>query len=249
MSASPPSRDSAHTTGEQGSPGSPRDRARTVKRSKSRRGIRVAVLLLLALSVFQYLNGGSVTWPAQVARSALESLTEFTGSPNAGWRRAADAVEKIGGAREGEPAPEFDLTGRVVRVADGDTVSVLDERNMQHKVRLFGIDTPEQNQPYGNAAKKALLDLVSQETVGVVVVTTDSYGRKVGTLYHDGVNINVAMVASGYAWWYQHFAPYERKLAASEQQARDARIGLWADPHPVPPWDWRRGQRNADRQR
>lgn len=249
MSASPPSRDPARTASEQGSTGGLRNHARTVKRSKPRRGLGIAVLLLLALSVFQYLDGGRVTWPAQAARSVLESLSQFAGSPNAGWRRAADAVEKIGAAREGEPAPEFDLTGRVVRVADGDTVSVLDERNTQHKVRLFGIDTPEQNQPYGNAAKKALLDLVSQETVGVVVITTDSYGRKVGTLYHDGVNINVAMVASGYAWWYQHFAPYERKLAASEQQARDARIGLWADPHPVPPWEWRRGQRNAHQQR
>ena len=81
--------------------------------------------------------------------------------------------------------------------------------------------------------------------MGVVVVTRDDYGRTVGTLYRDGVNINVAMVANGYAWWYQHFAPYERKLAESEQQARQQKLGLWADPHPVPPWDWRRGQRSA----
>lgn len=203
------------------------------------------MLVLLALSLFQYLNSGAVTWPGAAGRALLETLAEYAGRPEAGWRRAADAVGKVGAAREGEPAPDFDLTGRVVRVADGDTVSILDASNSQHKVRLFGIDTPEQNQPFGKAAKNALRDLVSQKTVGVVVVTTDSYGRTVGTLYHDAVNINVAMVASGYAWWYQHFAPYERKLAAAEQQAREQRLGLWSEPHPVPPWDWRRGQRRA----
>jgi endonuclease YncB( thermonuclease family) len=203
------------------------------------------VLVLLALSLFQYLNSGAVTWPSAAGRTVVDALTGFAGSPNTGWRRAADAMEKIGAAREGKPASAFDLQGRVVRVADGDTVSVLDADNTQHKVRLFGIDTPEHNQPYGNAAKKALLELVGQQTVGVVVVTTDSYGRSVGTLYHDGVNINLAMVERGNAWWYRHFAPYERKLAAAEQLARDQRVGLWADPDPVPPWDWRRGQRRA----
>jgi endonuclease YncB( thermonuclease family) len=207
------------------------------------------VLVLLGLSLFQYVNSGAVTWPGEAGRTVTDTLTEFVGRPEAGWRRAAQAIDSVGAAREGEPVPAFDLQGRVVRVADGDTVSLLDADNTQHKVRLFGIDTPEQNQPYGRAAKKALLDLVGQRKVGVVVVTTDSYGRTVGTLYHDGVNINAAMVASGYAWWYRHFAPHERKLAVVEQQARDRRVGLWADPHPVPPWDWRRGQRKAAGQR
>jgi endonuclease YncB( thermonuclease family) len=212
---------------------------------KLRRGIRNAALILVAFSLIQYLDTGTVRWPAQAAHAVLGALKEFAGNPHAGWRLAADAMESIGAARDGDTAPDFDLTGRVVRVADGDTVSLLDRNNTQHKVRLFGIDTPEQNQPYGNAAKKVLLDLVGQKTVGVVVVTTDSYGRKVGTLYLDGVNINVAMVERGYAWWYQHFAPHEIKLAASEQQARQQRLGLWADPDPVPPWEWRRGQRRA----
>ncbi len=141
--------------------------------------------------------------------------------------------------------PDFDLTGRVVRIADGDTVSILDATNTQHKVRLYGIDTPERDQPFGKAAKTALMQQVDEKTVGVVVVTTDSYGRKVGTLYQQGVNINVAMVANGYAWWYQHYAPHERKLAMAEQQARAHRLGLWAAPHPIPPWDWRRRQRQT----
>lgn len=216
---------------------------------KSRRPLRNAALILVAFTLIQYLSTGTVNWPAQAFHAVMGSLQEFAGNPRAGWRLAADAMESIGAAREGETAPTFDLTGRVVRVADGDTVSVLDEHNTQYKVRLFGIDTPEQDQPYGNAAKKMLLGLVGQKSVGVVVVTTDSYGRKVGTLYHEGININAAMVERGYAWWYQHFAPHEIKLAASEQQARQQRLGLWAEANPVPPWEWRRGQRRpGDRQ-
>ena len=145
--------------------------------------------------------------------------------------------------RQAEVAQHIDLAGRVVRVADGDTVTVLDRRNTQHKVRLYGIDSPERDQPYGKAAKNALQRLIDNRPVEVVVVAKDSYGRTVGTLYRDGVNLNEAMVAAGYAWWYQHFAPKERKLATSEQQAREQRLGLWADPHPVPPWEWRRSKR------
>ncbi len=203
------------------------------------------MLAVLAIFALHRVTHGLFTAPGDTVRAARDSVTGYATRPEASWRQAANALESVGAAREGDPAPEFDLSGRVVRVADGDTVSLLDAHNTQHKVRLYGIDTPEQSQPYGRAAKNALRDLVSQQSVGVVVVTTDTYGRKVGTLYHDGVNINAAMVASGYAWWYQHFAPYERKLAAAEEQARRDRLGLWADPHPVPPWDWRRGQRAA----
>jgi endonuclease YncB( thermonuclease family) len=140
-------------------------------------------------------------------------------------------------------APHVDLAGRVVRVADGDTVTVLDRRNTQHKVRLYGIDSPERDQPYGKAAKNALQRLIDNRPVEVVVVAKDSYGRTVGTLYRDGVNLNEAMVAAGYAWWYQHFAPNERRLEEAEQRARAQRIGLWSEPRPVAPWDWRRRQR------
>ena len=145
--------------------------------------------------------------------------------------------------RQSGVAPHVDLAGRVVRVADGDTVTVLDRRNTQHKVRLYGIDSPERDQPYGKAAKNALQRLIDNRPVEVVVVAKDSYGRTVGTLYRDGVNLNEAMVAAGYAWWYQHFAPNERRLEEAEQRARAQRVGLWAEPRPVAPWDWRRRQR------
>ncbi|MEZ5571875.1 MAG: thermonuclease family protein [Halioglobus sp.] len=217
-------------------------RGRSYK-AKTLRRLRTITVLLLGFSLFQYLSTGSVSWPGQVLRQATQALGEFATRPEAGWRRASDTLEELGASREAETAPAFDLTGRVVRVADGDTVSVLDEHNKQTKVRLYGIDSPERDQPYGNAAKRVLLDRVSQQQVGVVVVTRDSYGRTVGTLYHKGDNINLAMVASGYAWWYQHYAPYEHSLALAEQQAREQHLGLWQDPDPVPPWEWRHSKR------
>ena len=213
------------------------------KRTKRWRQLRNVLLLLLGFSLVQYVNTGSLSWPGKLFRHVTESLKDYATRPEASWRQATDALEEIGAAREGKPVPAFDLTGRVVRIADGDTVSILDRTNTQHKVRLYGIDTPERDQPYGKSAKQVLTHWVDEKNVGVVVVDTDSYGRTVGTLYREGTNINVAMVSGGHAWWYQHYAPHEYNLAAAEQKARKQGLGLWADPRPVPPWDWRRGQR------
>jgi len=213
------------------------------KRGRTYRRLRFLLVVLLGISLAQYLATGTLDWPRQLLRSVTDTARDQASSPQAGWRVATDALESLGAAREGDPIPAFDLSGRVVRVADGDTVSVLDASNTQYKIRLFGIDTPEQDQPYGGAAKRALADLVSNRTVGVVVVATDDYGRQVGTLYRDGTNINLAMVAGGHAWWYRHYAPHERRLEVAEQAAREQRLGLWATTNPVPPWDWRRARR------
>ena len=167
-------------------------------------------------------------------------MGEYAGRPDAGWRKASDALDKIGSAKDGFPASGVDLTGRVVRVADGDTLSVLDNSNTQHKIRLYGIDTPERDQPHGKASRKALSALVAGQTVGIVVVETDKYDRTVGTVYLGKRNINLAMVEGGHAWWYRYHARHERPLEAAESEARKQKRGLWADPAPVPPWDWRR---------
>ena len=221
--------------------GANRNRARVV--SKRRRHIGIAILLVAGLSFAQYFTAGSVSWPATMLRAAKEALQDTSARHDAGWRRITDLLERLGTAREADPMPDFDLAGRVVRIADGDTVSVLATDNQQYKVRLFGIDTPERDQPHGAIAKRALAELIDNRTVGVVVVDTDDYGRKVGTLFHEGTNINLAMVASGNAWWYRHYAPHERQLAMAEKAARNERRGLWLRSDPVPPWDWRRGRR------
>ena len=197
---------------------------------------------LAVVSLFQYASTGEVTWPATVYGKLSGALRDDKGSPEASWRKAADKLEEMGAAREGRPVPEFGITGRVVRVADGDTISVLDSNNTQYRIRLHGIDTPERDQPYGKTAWHALSTLVAGKTVGVVVLGKDSYGRTDGIVYLEHDNINLAMVAGGHAWWYRHYAPNDRMLAATEQVARDEKRGLWASPEPVAPWDWRRQQ-------
>lgn len=244
MNQSPVTRDTSRTGGKKRrSRGKKSDVSGGSGTTKKMRQLRIVVVLLLGFSLLQYLESGTVNWPTALFHKVTKTLGNYTTRPEAGWRRATESLEKLGAVREGQTPPHFDLTGRVVRIADGDTVSILDATNTQHKVRLYGIDTPERGQPYGKAAKNMLMQLVDKKNVGVVVVTTDSYGREVGTLYREGLNINFAMVATGYAWWYQRYAPHERNLAESEQQARTQGLGLWADSHPVPPWEWRRGRR------
>jgi len=203
------------------------------------RGLRNLLLLVVAASVLQWLTQGEVSWPGQL----LDRTQEYISRPEAGWHQAKDALEKQGAAREGQPLPKFDLRGRVVRVADGDTVSLLDEHGEQHKIRFYGIDTPELQQSFGREASAALSRMVYRREVGVVVVDIDDYQRKVGTVYVDGIDVNLALVAQGYAWWYRYHAPHERALQNAEQTARREQRGLWANARAVAPWNWRRSHR------
>ncbi len=210
---------------------------------RSWRPWRNLVLALVGVSLFQYATSGEVTWPAAVAEKIGSMLRPHGDGPQASWREATDRLEEMGAAREGRPTPAFGITGRVVRVADGDTVSVLDGSNTQHKIRLQGIDAPERNQRYGKKSRDALSGMVAGRNVGVEVLGKDSYGRSNGVLYIGERNINLAMVAAGHAWWYRYYAPDDHPLKAAEGKARAAKLGLWAEPDPVPPWDWRRQQK------
>ena len=206
---------------------------------------RNLLLAVAGVSLFQFATSGAVTWPAVVAGKFGITLREYANRPQASWREATDKLEEMGAAREGQPIPAFGITGRVVRVADGDTISVLDRNNTQYKIRLHGIDTPERNQRYGKQSRAALSAMVSGKNVGVAVLGKDRYGRTDGTVYLDERNINLAMVAAGHAWWYRHYAPNDRPLQAAQEQARAANLGLWGEPNPIPPWDWRRQQKYA----
>jgi len=204
---------------------------------------RNVLLALVAISLFQYVRSGEITWPAAAVIKLGDTLGHYANRPGASWRQAADELEELGEAREGQPIPGFGITGRVVRIADGDTISVLDHTNTQYKIRLHGIDTPERDQRYGQKAWDALSGMVAGKTVGVVVLGEDSYGRTDGTVYQGERNINLAMVAGGHAWWYRYYAPNDHVLQAAENTARAEKLGLWAEPNPVPPWDWRRQQK------
>jgi len=136
------------------------------------------------------------------------------------------------------------LTGKVVGVADGDTITVLDDTNTQHKIRLSGIDAPEKKQPFGQRSKQSLSDMVFDKEVTVATTKRDKYKREVGKVLVGGIDANLEQVKRGMAW---HYKAYEREQPAidrkvyadAENESRAARRGLWADADPMPPWDYR----------
>lgn len=137
------------------------------------------------------------------------------------------------------------LTGHVVKVTDGDTITVLDDSKIQHKIRLAGIDAPERKQPYGEASRKHLASLVAGQTVTVNWNKLDKYRRIVGVVVFNGQDVNLEQIRNGYAWHYKTYereqSPADRKLYANtEVGARAKRLGLWKDLNPMPPWEWRK---------
>lgn len=135
-------------------------------------------------------------------------------------------------------APES-YPAKVVGISDGDTLTVLRGRE-QVRVRLHGIDCPESRQDFGTRARQLAADLAFGEVVTVEPVDTDRYGRIVAVVtLPDGRTLNHELVKAGLAWWYRRYAPDDRTLAALEAEARAARLGLWSQPEPTPPWEWR----------
>jgi micrococcal nuclease len=130
-------------------------------------------------------------------------------------------------------APAEEFTGKVVGVADGDTITVLRDRT-PIKVRLHGIDCPERGQDFGSQAKAFTAKLVFGQVVKVVPRNTDRYGRTVAeVLLGDGRILNHELVKAGLAWWYRKYAPDDRALAQLEAEARAANRGLWSQPKPT----------------
>jgi endonuclease YncB( thermonuclease family) len=140
------------------------------------------------------------------------------------------------------------LTGRVVGIADGDTLTLLDETNTQHKVRLSGIDSPEKKQPFGQHCKQSLSALAYGRTVAVEANKRDRYGRVIGKVLVDGEDANLEQVRRGCAWHYKQYQNEQTlndRLAynTAEESARASGVGLWTDREPVPPWGWRKARR------
>ena len=137
-----------------------------------------------------------------------------------------------------------DLTGRVVAIGDGDTLTLLTARREQVRIRLADIDTPERGQPYANRARQALSDLAVGKAIRVAVRDTDRYGRTVGRVFAGAQDVNAEMVRRGAAWVFRRYSD-EPALLRLEQIARAERRGLWGLPEAqrVPPWEWRAAER------
>ena len=141
------------------------------------------------------------------------------------------------------PVQAAELVGRVVGVADGDTLRVLVEQR-EVVVRLDQIDAPEKAQPFGQRSRQSLAELCFDQAVRVVTHGQDRYGRTIGTVFVGALDVNAEQVRRG---WAGAFLRYLREpvLLDIEREARAARRGLWSDPAPVAPWEWRAEQRDG----
>lgn len=145
------------------------------------------------------------------------------------------------------------VEGVVRAVYDGDTLLLLTPGGNRLKVRLYGIDAPETakpdkpGQPFGGAAKRALLSKVMGKGVSAEVIEIDQYQRPVAVIRYLGRDINREMVAEGMAWAYRQFlqGAYASHYLDAESRARSGRIGLWRDVNPQPPWEFRQGTRDG----
>jgi endonuclease YncB( thermonuclease family) len=191
---------------------------------------------------------------ANAVRSALRERTR----PGV-WRFsllvfAAAALLSISRPAASDPAPASGaeariLNGRVVGVTDGDTLTLLVDRE-QVRIRLAQIDAPESNQPYGKKAKAALSTLAFGKQARVEVVDIDRYGRTVGEIFVGEIDINHEMVREGHAWAYTKYS-HTTEIIELEDSARTAKKGLWALPENQrePPWIWRHTPRDPQPKR
>lgn len=136
------------------------------------------------------------------------------------------------------------FSGRVVGVADGDTITVLVNESDQYRVRLSGIDAPEKSQPFGQKSKASMSDLVYGKDVVVEWAKKDRYGRTIGVVLVNGQEAGLSMLRDGLAWHYKKYqheqSPADReRYRLAEDAARAERVGLWSDEAPIPPWEWR----------
>jgi endonuclease YncB( thermonuclease family) len=132
---------------------------------------------------------------------------------------------------------------RVVKIADGDTLTALSADLQQVKCRLYGIDAPEKKQAYGQASKLSLAELSFGRTAQIDIVGRDRYGRAICRVAVAGVDVNKEQIARGMAWMYREYAS-DPGYSNVETVAQSRRIGLWREARPVPPWAFRRAKRH-----
>jgi micrococcal nuclease len=186
-------------------------------------------LLIAGISLAQFIEEGELTWHRDVMQVFREYLYSFS-SPG-------KPVARIDTTNN-----SYDMAGRAIAVADGDTFTLRLNGQRDFRIRLFGIDTPESDQAFGRIAGRELADRILGKDVFIVLRDIDQYGRLVSTVYTEAGNINESMVRDGMAWWYRDFAEDEPGLGDAEAAARTAGLGLWQDSNPVPPWEWRRSR-------
>ncbi len=146
-------------------------------------------------------------------------------------------------------AQAVELHGRVVAVADGDTLTLLSSDNLQYRITLAGIDAPELAQEFGQQAKTSLSALALDQPVTANCSDKGEYLRALCVVSVGGKDLGLAQVSAGMAWWYRQYSSEQTAQARTDYEqaefnAKIRRLGLWNNKNPTPPWDWRRGRLN-----
>lgn len=139
----------------------------------------------------------------------------------------------------------FGITGKVVKVSDGDSF-FLRAGKKTYRVRMFGIDAPELHQDHGDICKKYLEDMILKKKVNIKVITEDKYGRKIGKVFYKNKDINLEMLKSGHAWFYEFYAKKNKKYAKSYKYAKENKLGIWKYENLENPRDYRLKNKRKD---
>lgn len=182
-------------------------------------------------------------------RERQRAILERNGQEENGTVTAGDTIVVKEAEDEKTPEtlrkPSTTAGDKVVGVKDGDTIVLL-VNGEEVTVRLYGVDTPEKNQPYGQRAKQYTSDQVFGKNVRLIINNKDRYGRTVGTIIlPDGRSLNEELIRNGFAWHYKEYSK-DKNLANAEVDARRFKRGLWQDPNPIAPWDFRKNQRTGN---
>ncbi len=142
-------------------------------------------------------------------------------------------------------ANSLELVGKVIKVSDGDTVTLLTDDKVSHKIRLNDIDAPEKKQAFGNKSRDNLASYIAGEIVTVKYKSKDKYGRILGTIYFENLDINLQQVKNGYAWVYKQYSK-NQTYYKEEQKARELKKGLWVEKEPIAPWEFRKQKKTKN---
>ncbi|RGY65361.1 thermonuclease family protein [Fusobacterium ulcerans] len=130
------------------------------------------------------------------------------------------------------------VSGKVIRVSDGDTI-LIQSGSQKIRVRMYGIDAPELKQKYGEESKKYLEKRIMDKNVDIKVINQDQYGRKVGKVFYKNKDINLEMLETGNAWFYEYHAKHEKDYRKAFKNAKEEKLGLWKDKNPQNPRNFR----------
>lgn len=131
------------------------------------------------------------------------------------------------------------ISGKVIKVADGDTFTILTKENEQIRVRFYGIDAPERKQDYGTKSRNFVNELVYGKMVKIEDKGIDRYKRLLGVIWIDGINLNEALLENGLAWHYKQFDKSKR-YAELEEKAKKNKLNIWSQENPIAPWEFRK---------